>query len=130
MTGMNSRSRAALPLAIFGGFALIAIAIVFVFRWETVPSSRGVAAFRLDRWTGKITFCRYSATFEMDLPSQEEMQKRIAENEKHGWFVFELNGEILGYAYGSKHRERAAYQWCWPYWKRTAASGLVATMSI
>jgi len=66
MTGMNSRSRAALPLAIFGGFALIAIAIVFVFRWETVPSSRGVAAFRLDRWTGKITFCRYSATFEMD----------------------------------------------------------------
>jgi len=27
------------------------------------------------------------------------------------WLVAERDGEIVGYAYASKHRERAAYQW-------------------
>jgi phosphinothricin acetyltransferase len=29
----------------------------------------------------------------------------------HPWLVHDDAGDILGYAYASKHRERAAYQW-------------------
>jgi phosphinothricin acetyltransferase len=51
-------------------------------------------------------------TFEVENPSLGEMQSRIAQHGKYGWFVYEVAGEIVGYAYASKHRERAAYQWC------------------
>ncbi|MBL7670805.1 MAG: GNAT family N-acetyltransferase [Bdellovibrionaceae bacterium] len=51
-------------------------------------------------------------TFETSLPSLTEMERRITENSKLGYFVCELNGQVIGYAYASKHRERAAYQWC------------------
>lgn len=27
------------------------------------------------------------------------------------WLVYERQGEVLGYAYGSRHAERAAYRW-------------------
>ena len=38
------------------------------------------------------------------------MAKRIALYEpSHGWLVAELDGKAVGYAYGSPHRERAAY---------------------
>ena len=29
----------------------------------------------------------------------------------HPWLVAELDGEVVGYAYGSRHHERAAYRW-------------------
>jgi hypothetical protein len=52
------------PLATVVGAALIAFAIVFVFRWEIVsaPSSSellgsSLFAFRLDRWSGEISAC-------------------------------------------------------------------------
>jgi len=49
-------------------------------------------------------------SFELDPPDAEEMARRIAKySEKHAWLVAELEGEIVGYAYGSPHRERAAY---------------------
>lgn len=51
-------------------------------------------------------------TFETSAPSLSEIQRRITENIKLGYFVYELNGQVIGYAYASKHRERAAYQWC------------------
>lgn len=51
-------------------------------------------------------------TFETSPPSLPEIQKRIKENSKLGYFVYELDGQVVGYAYASKHRERAAYQWC------------------
>lgn len=35
--------------------------------------------------------------------------KNISEN--FPWLVCEIDGENVGYAYASKHRERAAYQW-------------------
>ena len=42
----------------------------------------------------------------------EEMAGRIETNRKLGWYVYEQDGEVFGYAYAAKHRERAAYQWC------------------
>jgi hypothetical protein len=36
--------------------ALIALAILFVFRWEVTPIGK-IGAMRLDRWTGRIDVC-------------------------------------------------------------------------
>jgi len=54
-----------------------------------------------------------SFTFETEVPSVDEFRKRIEIYlENWPWLVCEINGIIAGYAYGSKHRERTAYQWC------------------
>ena len=51
-------------------------------------------------------------TFECKLPTKEEFEKRISDITKdYPYLVYEENGEILGYAYGHKQREREAYQW-------------------
>jgi len=53
-----------------------------------------------------------SYTFEIEVPSIESFQERISNYLlAYPWLVCELNGVIAGYAYGSKHRERIAYQW-------------------
>jgi len=49
------------------------------------------------------------ATFELEPPSAEEMARRM--NASHAWWVAEDDGRVVGYAYGSTHRERAAYRW-------------------
>lgn len=49
-------------------------------------------------------------SFELEAPDAAEMTRRIsAYGESHCWLVAEIGGEIAGYAYGSPHRERAAY---------------------
>jgi len=49
-------------------------------------------------------------SFELDPPSVEEMARRIAAyGASHAWLVAEVDGKVTGYAYGSPHRERAAY---------------------
>jgi phosphinothricin acetyltransferase len=51
-------------------------------------------------------------SFEMEPPSLDEMRLRIAAVlPSYPWLVCEEDGLILGYAYASKHRERAAYVW-------------------
>lgn len=51
-------------------------------------------------------------SFETAVPSIEEMRARIEKTlATHPWLVHDEGGRILGYAYGSKHRERGAYQW-------------------
>jgi L-amino acid N-acyltransferase YncA len=51
-------------------------------------------------------------SFEVEPPTVEEMGRRIARTlERHPWLVCDAGGEILGYVYGSVHRERAAYGW-------------------
>ncbi len=51
-------------------------------------------------------------SFEIEPPTLEEMQARIQTTlERLPWLVSESGGEIVGYAYASRHRERAAYQW-------------------
>jgi phosphinothricin acetyltransferase len=49
-------------------------------------------------------------TFEVDPVPAEEMARRIeAVLAAHEWLVLENGGELLGYAYAGRFRERAAY---------------------
>jgi phosphinothricin acetyltransferase len=51
-------------------------------------------------------------SFETDVPTIAQMSQRIeASLTNWAWLVAEVNGEIAGYAYGSSHRARAAYNW-------------------
>lgn len=51
-------------------------------------------------------------SFEAIAPTKEEMETRIRNVlQQNPWLVLEDRDEILGYAYASKHRERAAYRW-------------------
>ena len=51
-------------------------------------------------------------TFEYEVPSVEEFAGRIKSVlEKYPYLVAEYEGEILGYAYVSPFKERAAYDW-------------------
>ena len=58
-------------------------------------------------------FCEATPiSFETQAPSVDEMRRRIAKTlESLPWLVQEHQGEIVGYAYASPHRERAAYRW-------------------
>jgi L-amino acid N-acyltransferase YncA len=52
-------------------------------------------------------------TFEYDVPSLQAFEEKVEKiTAKYPWLLCERNGELLGYAYGSTHRERTAYQWC------------------
>ena len=52
-------------------------------------------------------------SFETEVPTVKDFSQRIIANEESWpWLVYESDGFIAGYAYASKHRERAAYQWC------------------
>jgi phosphinothricin acetyltransferase len=51
-------------------------------------------------------------SFELDPPGLAAFEARIAKySAGWAWLVAELNSEVLGYAYGSPHRERTAYRW-------------------
>jgi L-amino acid N-acyltransferase YncA len=51
-------------------------------------------------------------SFEDVAPTTAEVAARIVRlTTTHAWLVAEDQGEILGYAYGCPHRERAAYRW-------------------
>jgi phosphinothricin acetyltransferase len=58
-------------------------------------------------------FCETMAvSFEVAAPDAAEMAARIAAvTRQYPWLVFERDGAIAGYAYATKHRERAAYLW-------------------
>jgi L-amino acid N-acyltransferase YncA len=50
-------------------------------------------------------------SFELTPPDSSEMARRIADySASHGWLVAEHDGKVVGYAYGSPHRTREAYQ--------------------
>lgn len=51
-------------------------------------------------------------TFEYDPPTVEEFRARIEKTlEQYPWFLFEINGEVLGYAYAGPNYTRPAYSW-------------------
>lgn len=58
-------------------------------------------------------FCDHTTvSFEVPAPSLDEMEARIRKiTEQFPWLVCERDGEVLGYACASPHRERAAYRW-------------------
>jgi len=52
-------------------------------------------------------------SFEYTVPSLEDFTLRFLEiTVWFPWLVWEEDGQLLGYAYGSLPFERAAYQWC------------------
>ena len=53
-----------------------------------------------------------ATSFELEPPDPSEMSARITKTlEKFPWLVAEEDGRVVGYAYASVHRTRAAYQW-------------------
>lgn len=51
-------------------------------------------------------------TFETEVPAFEDFEKRLASIAgRFPFWVWEENGQLLGYAYATTHRERVAYQW-------------------
>jgi L-amino acid N-acyltransferase YncA len=59
-------------------------------------------------------FCRETAiSFEVVPPNEDTMKQRIQSvTERYPWLVAEgSDGSVLGYAYATQHRERAAYRW-------------------
>ena len=54
-----------------------------------------------------------TVTFEYTVPTPEEFLQRFRDiTRQFPWLVWEEDGKILGYAYGSTLFERAAYGWC------------------
>jgi L-amino acid N-acyltransferase YncA len=52
------------------------------------------------------------ASLEERAPEAHEMADRIRITARsHPWLVAEIDGEVVGYAYGSRHHDRAAYRW-------------------
>jgi len=53
-----------------------------------------------------------ATSFEVEAPTTEMIAERIAHTlPAHPWLVSEDAGAVVGYAYASQHRSRAAYQW-------------------
>ena len=51
-------------------------------------------------------------TFEYQVPTLEEFADRIRNTlKKYPYLIAEENGELLGYAYASSFKARAAYNW-------------------
>ena len=51
-------------------------------------------------------------TFEIEPPTPAEMVERITRaQETHAWLVLESDGRVVGYAYGTPMKPRAAYRW-------------------
>jgi phosphinothricin acetyltransferase len=76
-------------------------------------------------------------SFETIPPNPMEMAERIvATVDRYPWVVCKWDGEIAGYAYATKHRERKAYQWSVDtsayvhprYWRRGIGGGLYRSL--
>lgn len=53
-----------------------------------------------------------TVSFEVDVPTVEEFQNRMNQiQSQFPWLVCEIDGVVAGYAYASKHAQRAAYRW-------------------
>lgn len=53
-----------------------------------------------------------ATSFEMTPPDAVEMARRIESlRPAYPWLVCDEDGKLLGYAYASRHRERAGYLW-------------------
>lgn len=51
-------------------------------------------------------------TFESEPPTPAQLAGRIATAaRRHAWLVLEVDGQVVGYAYGGPYKARAAYRW-------------------
>jgi len=54
----------------------------------------------------------HATSFEIEPPDIAGMRERInAHLTSYPWIVCERDGDVIGYAYAGRHRDRAAYQW-------------------
>src|SRR5215471_2105356 len=74
------------------------------------PAARGDAIALLEIYRPYVETSVIS--FETIAPTVDEFAARIQKAlDSWQWLVAEQNRRCLGYAYGSSHRERAAYRW-------------------
>ncbi|MDP9393508.1 MAG: N-acetyltransferase family protein [Actinomycetota bacterium] len=52
-----------------------------------------------------------AASFEEAAPAPGEMERRMLAEPRLPWLVADRGGDVVGYCYASRHRERAAYRW-------------------
>ncbi len=80
---------------------------------------------------------RTAISFETEPPTRQEMERRISETmTSHPWLVCEVSNQVAGYAYATRHRVRAAYQWSVDtsvyvdekHWRMGIARGLYASL--
>lgn len=77
-----------------------------VLRLASPADASAVAAIYAPYCTGNIH------SFETEAPSVAEMAERIEKTlQRFPWLVIATPNGIAGYAYASRHRERAAYRW-------------------
>lgn len=50
-------------------------------------------------------------SFELDPPDAAEFVHRMMVSPRLPWLLAEVAGQVVGYAYASPHRSRAAYRW-------------------
>jgi phosphinothricin acetyltransferase len=80
--------------------------MAFLIRLARPDDAAAVAAIYAPAVIGRAT------SFEYEPPDAAEMARRIARTHPaHPWLVAERGGEVIGYAYGSRHKERDAYAW-------------------
>src|SRR5262245_50466050 len=75
-------------------------------RFATPDDAAGVLAIY-------APFCESTfVSFEIVAPSEAQMRDRITRiTAEYPWLVCDADGEVAGYAYANRHRERAAYRW-------------------
>jgi phosphinothricin acetyltransferase len=75
-------------------------------RLATVEDASGMAAIYAP------VVSRSAISFEAEPPTETEMAARVVATLPYApWLVCAAESEVLGFAYASKHRERAAYRW-------------------
>jgi L-amino acid N-acyltransferase YncA len=79
----------------------------FLIRPATATDAEQIAAIYAPFVTDSHT------SFETEAPTGTEIARRIRETQRtHPYLVAVSNEEVLGYAYATSYRARAAYQWC------------------
>jgi L-amino acid N-acyltransferase YncA len=73
-------------------------------------ASEADAAARAAIYSPYVT--RTWVSFELEPPTAEQMAFRINRaQQRHAWLVLEVDGRVVGFAYGQAFAERAAYRW-------------------
>jgi phosphinothricin acetyltransferase len=77
-----------------------------IFRFARDDDAASIAAIYAPSITERST------SFELTPPDTSEMRRRIAVvQQQYPWLVCETSDGVIGYAYATAHRDRAAYRW-------------------
>jgi len=79
--------------------------VTFATRAATPSDAQAIAAIYRPYVTDTVI------SFEIEPPDAGEMARRMAAPPSLPWLVAERDGRLVGYAYASAHRARAAYRW-------------------